>query len=116
MRAWFLHCVRNAALDIVRNRKRHVPIDEERLPVYEDDRAGSLDAEMLPFLPEAMKKLPRCDQAILRMHYFEGLSHREIAERLKIPVTTVNNRLATARRRLLRELEKIMKREGLGVG
>jgi RNA polymerase sigma-70 factor, ECF subfamily len=70
---------------------------------------------MLPFLPEAMSKLPRADQAILRMHYFERLSHREIAERLNVPVTTVNNRLATARKRLLHALQEIMKLQGLAV-
>jgi RNA polymerase sigma-70 factor (ECF subfamily) len=115
LRALFFCAVRNAALDIVRNRKRHVPIDDERLPASEDEGTESLDADMLPFLPEAMSKLPRSDQAILRMHYIEGLSHQEIADRLKVPKTTVNMRLAKGRKRLLAEMLKIRDREGLAV-
>jgi RNA polymerase sigma factor, sigma-70 family len=99
------HCaVRNAALDIVRNRKRYVPVDEQRVPDQEMFRDAMVAEEEAMSLSEAMEGLPYGDQQILRMHYIEGLSHEQIAERLGVPKTTVNMRLAKARRRLKEKL------------
>lgn len=111
LRALFHCAVKRAALDIVRNRKRHVSIEEERLPSHIDGDQGSFTDDMLPFLPKAIGKLPSADQRILRLHYFDGLTHQEIADRMKIPRSTVNMRLLAARRRLEAELRKHGERE-----
>jgi len=100
LRALFYCAVRRTALDIVRNRKRHVPIEEQRIPCCGNDSAGDVFDDMLPLLHDAIRTLPSADQRILQMHYFDGLSHQEVADRLHVPVTTVNMRLHTARCRL----------------
>lgn len=104
LRAMFHRAVHNAAIDIVRRRKRYVPIDDQRCPEQETPRDPIVAAEEAMSLEEAMDGLTADDQQILRMHYVEGLSHKQIAERLEVTVTTVNNRLATARRRLKEKL------------
>jgi len=99
LRSLFLVAVKRAAIDIVRRRKRHLPIQEQWLPDRNGNREELFIEEDLN-LSAAMEELPLSDQRILRMHYIKGLSHEEIAERLGVPVTTVNNRLAKARSRL----------------
>lgn len=93
-----------------------MPIEEERLPSHDDNDQGSYADGMLPFLPEAIGKPPPADQRILRLHYFDGLTHQEIADRMKIPKKTVNMRLPAARRRLEAELRKHGDRELAGAG
>lgn len=62
----------------------------------ESDRARHV-REMVSRLPE------RLAQAIL-LRYFEELSEKEVAERLGVPVGTVNSRLHHGLRRLAEEL------------
>ncbi len=104
LRALFHRAVHNAALDIVRNRKRFVPIDEQRIPDHDECRDAIVAAEDAMSLSEAMAGLPSGDRQILHMHYIEGLSRAEIAKRLGVPITTVDQRLYAARRRLKKAL------------
>ena len=45
-------------------------------------------------------RLDVASREAVRLRYFEGLDHAEIAERLKVPVGTVMSRLSRARKRL----------------
>ena len=49
--------------------------------------------------------LPRAERDVLLLSYFEGLTHRQIADRLRIPVGTVHSRAARAKRLLAKALE-----------
>lgn len=55
---------------------------------------------------EAVRRLPPAERVVTVLFYFDGRSHREIAEFLRVPRTTVAKRLHTARQRL----------KGLGMG
>ena len=44
----------------------------------------------------ALAALPEEQQAAVRLAYFQGLTHSEIAERLDIPMGTVKTRLRLA--------------------
>ena len=44
----------------------------------------------------AMKDLPEEQLLLLRMAFYEGLSHREIAEKLDVPLGTVKSRIRLA--------------------
>ena len=48
----------------------------------------------------ALDKLPHDEHEVVRLAWFDGLSHPEIAERLGIPVGTVKSRMHRAHRRL----------------
>ena len=54
---------------------------------------------------DAIRALPEHEQAVTRLFYIEDYSQREIAERLGLPDTTVNNRLHSSRQRLRRTME-----------
>ena len=49
---------------------------------------------------EAMAELPEEQLAVLRLAYFDGLSHAEIAEVIGIPLGTVKGRVRLALERL----------------
>jgi F0F1-type ATP synthase beta subunit len=52
----------------------------------------------------ALWRIAPAEREVIALHYVEGLSHREIAALLGLPVTTVNNRMHTGRRNLRRAL------------
>jgi RNA polymerase sigma factor (sigma-70 family) len=52
----------------------------------------------------AVAELPQDEQEIVRLQHFEGLTHREIAERLKLPAGTVKSRSFRAHARLAAQL------------
>ena len=62
--------------------------------------------ELKRSVAEAVRRLPPAERVVTTLFYFDSRSHREIAEFLGVPQTTVAKRLHTARRRL----------KGLGVG
>ena len=55
-------------------------------------------------LEEALEKLPELDQQIIRMKYYEGLSSREIAQRLQASAEMVKKR----QQRALKKLAKLL--------
>jgi RNA polymerase sigma-70 factor (ECF subfamily) len=56
-------------------------------------------------LAQALADLPPRSRLLLVMFYFEGLSYREIAERLGVPVGTIMSGLSRAKARLRAKLQ-----------
>jgi RNA polymerase sigma factor (sigma-70 family) len=52
----------------------------------------------------AVAELPGDEQQVVRLQHFEGMTHEQIAERLKLPVGTVKSRSYRAHKRLASEL------------
>ncbi len=52
------------------------------------------------FLEKEIKRLPDFQQEALRLSFFNGLSHREIAARTQTPLGTVKTRLELGLRKL----------------
>ncbi len=57
-------------------------------------------------LYEAVMKLPQKYSIVIHLYYFEGYSAKEIAEIIKVPVSTVTTRLTRGRRQLKTLIEK----------
>lgn len=69
------------------------------------DPAGILDgSEARKAVLGALWRIPATQREVVALHYIEGLSQREIAALIGLPVTTVNNRMHEGRRALRREL------------
>lgn len=104
--AWIFTITRNIWIDAIR-RERHpdalyaaepqeTQLTPEELLAVRDDSAK---------LRLAMQTLPREQAEIIRMAFFDELSHTEIAEALCIPLGTVKSRIRSATihmRRVLR--------------
>ena len=97
--AWIFRIARNLRIDKLRRQKFHeVEIDSDAIGYTEEHNAdhigtGQLDAMQLH---THLKSLPDDQMQVVRLAFFEGLSHSEICERLDLPLGTVKSRLRLA--------------------
>ncbi|MBS0124862.1 RNA polymerase sigma factor [Thetidibacter halocola] len=102
--SWMFRIVQTAWIDDRRRaRTRGVGIDPEDAHLSDHGKAASLPEArlMLERARTAMAALPETQRAVMALVAIEGLSYREAAETLDIPVGTVMSRLARAREALL---------------
>jgi RNA polymerase sigma-70 factor (ECF subfamily) len=117
-RAWLLKIVRNTCYTwLQRNRRDEVATvpDDEMMHIESD--APDPEALFLrkandQMLQEAMEELPAEFREILILRELEGLSYKQIAVIVEIPIGTVMSRLARARLRLQQRLQGCLVREG----
>lgn len=96
---WLLAICKNAAIDRLRKRKKiaYVEIDE----VANDSNVGViLDGPELHLMKlriaNALNYLPKEQREVIEMVYFNGLTQKEIAASLNIPLGTVKSRIRLA--------------------
>lgn len=111
-RAWFLRIVRNTCSGW-RGRSvdaRSDPFDEEHhsttASVTRDPEVLLLQADDAALIARALRNLPDRFHQLLVLREIEGLSYRELAHVIGIPIGTVMSRLARARDALRIELEE----------
>lgn len=96
---WLFTMARSRAIDWVRARtaqKRTMHEDPSAVnDVRRPDEAAEL-GERRQLVRDAMVALSRDQRMALAMAYYEGLSHQQIAERLKEPLGTVKTRIRQA--------------------
>jgi RNA polymerase sigma-70 factor (ECF subfamily) len=106
--AWLRTILHNANIDRVRLRRRR-PDEaqslEELSDVVSTGAAGDGSAFSMDFV-RAMNRLTVEHRQILLLLGLEGLSYREIADELGMPIGTVMSRIARARERLRALLEE----------
>lgn len=99
---WLFTVARNRAIDLGRQKARRPELREELEPsgsaADPADLASETDASQR--LAEAMAELPEEQLAVLRLAYFDGLSHTEISDLTGIPLGTVKGRARLALERL----------------
>ena len=104
--SWLAMIVRNAALDVVRKRKRTAggpgSADAEEIQVAADapDETFQMDPDQREIVFTAVADLPESQAAVITLRHVEGLDIADLADRLDI---TPNN----ARVRLFRAYEKL---------
>jgi len=107
-RVWLLAIVRNTAMSLLRQRRSEPSLDQEDAPEPPDDaqcvEETLIARERRNRLRTAIGRLPGEFRETLILRELEGLSYKEIAGVLDIPVGTVMSRLARARNLLIREL------------
>lgn len=107
MDSWMYRIVQTQWLDDRRRRAvRGAPVDPATVEVSDQGRAASLpeDRLMLARARAAMAELPEGQREVLALVAIEGLSYRDAAETLGVPVGTVMSRLSRAREALLPRL------------
>lgn len=99
-RSWLFTILRNSFFKSCRHR---FPIPAGNFGVEIDDvvdeipQESAVDTEQLQ---RALGQLPEKYRVVLLMFYYEDISYREIAEKLKVPIGTVMSRLSRAKRQL----------------
>lgn len=107
MDSWMYRIVQNLWLDERRKATlRRPPVDPTEIEISDEGKAASLpeDRMMLALARRAMADLPPGQREVLALVAIEGLSYREAAETLDVPVGTVMSRLSRARDALLPKL------------
>jgi RNA polymerase sigma-70 factor (ECF subfamily) len=109
-KTWLLRIVQNAALDLRRKKERlkerklysaHLCHREETQPAVCINPVGDLErAELRHRLDQALATLPEVYRQAFVLFMDAGLSYREVAEVLDVPVGTVMSRLYHARQKL----------------
>ncbi len=107
MDSWMLRIMRNCWIDEVRSRTRRSRTfapEEEGIGVSATvdgfERAADMQA-----IDQAMNQLPREQREVIALVLVEGLSYREAADILDVPMGTVTSRLTRGRQALARKLE-----------
>jgi RNA polymerase sigma-70 factor (ECF subfamily) len=119
---WLYRIVMNVAADRARSRgARGRAFGTERVPEEDWDRvlpdqdpgeeapdAAAARREQRRKIDQALEALPEHHRRIVVLSDLEGLSYREIAETLEIPMGTVMSRLHNARKRLRDALKPLL--------
>ena len=109
-RAWLLRIVRNICFTWLKLRRGgdpaefdeslHTPEDEASGPAADLDRTVAAES-----VREGLSRLPPVFREVIVLRELEGLSYKEIAQVVAIPIGTVMSRLARGRRDLMLILE-----------
>ena len=100
-RNWVYRIATNAALDMMRREHETVDFETLALPNPGDGPETVLLAEEREErVRKAVLALPEASRVVLVLREYEGLSYRDIADALRIPIGTVMSRLNYARNRL----------------
>jgi RNA polymerase sigma-70 factor (ECF subfamily) len=103
---WLLRIARNRAIDRLRRRRRwrlklaraeafgELPPDQVR--ATEVNEAAQPGWHVHESVHAALDRLPAEQREVVRLAYFQGLTHSEIAARLDLPMGTVKTRLRLA--------------------
>lgn len=96
---WIFRIARNRRIDVFRRTKRPDLDPEETLVLpagveSPEEHVESLETEAR--VREALKVLPVEQVSLLKLAFYDGLSHREIADKLGVPLGTVKSRIRLA--------------------
>jgi RNA polymerase sigma-70 factor, ECF subfamily len=112
-RNWLYRIATHCALNLLRQTRagRAVAVDVAELPLVDPRRGPEVraeDAERARAVQRAVLALPEASRAALVLREYEGLSYKEIAQTLEIPIGTVMSRLNYARSQLRESLASYM--------
>lgn len=108
LKNWLYRIAVNTAIDLLRKDKRVLPGEIEDLYLTDEQPGPEMIVtgyERTEVVQSAISSLPNASRAVLVLREYEGLSYKEIADALDIPVGTVMSRLNYARRLLKETLE-----------
>lgn len=101
LQPWLFRVALNEVRHVLRDRERHARIErkaarEMALRVSDAEPSDGFGPEERERVEAELDRLPVTMRSLLCLHYYEGLSQREIASILRVPRTTVAYRLRRA--------------------
>ena len=106
---WLSRVVRNLCIDMIRRKdpieRAGAIADVERWLSFSDPVESTIANRFT--VRDAFLQIPVTQSRVLEMAYFEGLTYREIAERLGVPPNTVKSRMRLGLRGMRRYLEEM---------
>ena len=102
--AWMMTITRNLCLQHIRERRKTSDMPQDEWELYLSDD-GRLTMEDKNVLSACMEQLSDQEQQIVTLHAVSGFKHREIAELLELPLSTVLSKYHRAIKRLTHHLQ-----------
>jgi RNA polymerase sigma-70 factor (ECF subfamily) len=105
LRAWLATLAHRRAVDVVPHeaaQRRREQRDSEHQPSFAPAEIEAVMDRVL--IEEALEALSERERRAVELAYFDGLTYREVAERLEEPEGTVKSRLRSALHKLHRSL------------
>jgi RNA polymerase sigma-70 factor (ECF subfamily) len=99
MDSWVYQIARNLIVDYYRRRKELVEIPEN-IPAEADVPEDDLEAKLALSLEEMIAELPDSYRQALILTEYQGLSQKELAEKLGISLSGAKSRVQRAREKL----------------
>ncbi|MBN2366004.1 MAG: RNA polymerase sigma factor [Calditrichaeota bacterium] len=114
-KTWLYRIAINHCLNMVR-RKKLIHFQSMNSPDFIEDismaareksaESGIIDHQKEKFLQKILYELPEKQRTVLLLYFYQELSYREIAETLKISLSSVESRLFRAKKALAKILKK----------
>lgn len=102
-----------------RNRRNRREAPSEEVAAMPDERSNPREEagreEVRRRVGQIVDNLPEHERLVVYLHYFHGMTHREIAAAMNLPPGTVSARIARATRRMERPLRRAGFGEATGV-
>lgn len=109
---WLLTIARRVALDLYRRERRsagQVPLEDRDVAVFPQSFERTWE---IWEVRTALEELPADERDVVRLAHLEGMTQRQIAQRLDVPIGTVKSRTARAHRRLAGLLAHVVEAAG----
>lgn len=97
---YIFRVMQTTLVDFYRKNRTYVPLEDVEDTV---DEAEDRDA-LMASLDEAMENLTEREQAIVILHYYHGLSHKEIAQKMNLSYVNVRQLCHVALNKLRKEM------------
>lgn len=94
--SWLVSVTRYMAIDRLRHEKSRTPSAQESLDVLAERISAKVSGstpEDSALLRSLLQRLPKDQREVLLLTFFRGMTHPEIAERLRVPEGTIKSRL-----------------------
>jgi RNA polymerase sigma-70 factor, ECF subfamily len=114
LQAWLLTVVRNRSIDLLRSEARHagnvefdrILADRLEAPPEPADQEDA-DEDERRHTREILARLPSEQLQVIELSFFQGLTHRQIAAKVGIPLGTVKGRQRLALNKMQRMLSSL---------
>jgi len=116
---WIFGIARHKAIDalrkVIRSEQETMELEKvTHLPNPAEGPLESIDRKQVAALTrQAISKLSREHQEVIRLVFYEELPYEEIATLLDIPVNTVKTRVYYAKQQLKQQLDRLLYRESV---
>lgn len=112
LRQWVLGVVHHKAVDAVRRERSSAdvgPKGPDPVPPPDPEESGWM-ADRRARVQKAVSQLPAAQREAIALAYFEGLTYRQVAQRLGVPEGTAKSRMRDG----LMTLRGLLERHGIG--
>jgi RNA polymerase sigma-70 factor, ECF subfamily len=100
MESWVFKVTRNAIIDHYRKNKIHVEIDDDSVPLKEEEENSDDHKKASEGLTEMVEELPVIYRDAILLTEYQGLTQKQLSEKMNISLTAAKSRVQRAKKML----------------